>query len=456
MIQPLDAVVLGVVEGLTEYLPVSSTGHLILTAHALGLRGEGVKTFEVVIQFGAIAAVLGLYRQRVGSMWRGVTAQETHGRTLLRNITLSFLPAVVAGLALHRTIKAHLFNTWPVVWALAVGGILMIVADRWLRRTRQPVQRTLDSVTWREALIIGAAQCLALWPGTSRAMVTILAGMLVGLPATAAAEYSFLLALPTLGAATLLDALSNGHALMRDAGAASILCGFVSAAVVAALAVRGFVHYLTRHGLEPFGWYRLAVALLVWLMASGVVNVAGSSEETMARKPETATFAGGCFWCMEPAFEALGGIVSVAAGYTGGTTPHPTYEEVSSGTTDHVEAVQIVYNPAKVAYDQLLHIFWENIDPTQADGQFADHGPQYRTAIFYHTDEQRRLAEASKAALAQSGKFTQPIVTEIVPALPFYPAEEYHQDYAKKNPLRYQLYKTGSGREEFLKKTWKR
>jgi len=174
----------------------------------------------------------------------------------------------------------------------------------------------------------------------------------------------------------------------------------------------------------------------------------------MGQQTETATFAGGCFWCMEPAFEALEGIHSVAAGYTGGTTPNPTYKEVSSGATGHVEAVQIVYDPAKVMYEQLLQIFWENIDPTQADGQFADHGPQYRTVIFYATDEQKRLAEASKATLASSGKFAQPIVTEIVPALPFYPAEDYHQDYAKKNPLRYKLYKTGSGREGYLKKTW--
>jgi len=407
-----------------------------------------------VIQLGAIAAVLGLYRRRVGSMWRGVRGQDVQGRLLLRNLALSFLPAVVAGLLLHRMIKAHLFSAWPVVWALAVGGVLMIVADRWLRRTQQPTHRTLDSMTRREALIIGTAQCLALWPGTSRAMVTILAGMWLGLPATAAAEYSFLLALPTLGAAALLDAVNNGQALLQDAGAASILCGFVSAAAVAALAVRGFVRYLTRHGLEPFGWYRLAVALLVWLMASGFAGAAGSSEETMEQKPDTATFAGGCFWCMEPAFEALGGIISVAAGYTGGTTPNPTYEDVNSGATGHVEAVQIVYDPAKVTYDQLLDIFWQNIDPTQADGQFADRGRQYRTAIFYHTDEQKQLAGASKAKLAASGKFTKPIVTSVDPATTFYPAEDYHQDYYKKNPLRYQLYKTGSGREGYLKKTW--
>jgi len=157
---------------------------------------------------------------------------------------------------------------------------------------------------------------------------------------------------------------------------------------------------------------------------------------------------------MEGPFEQLDGVRSVTAGYTGGATQNPTYEEVSAGTTGHAEAVQIVYEPAKVSYETLLEVFWRNIDPTQPDGQFADHGRQYRTAIFYHTEEQQRLAEASKAQLAASGKFDQPIVTEIVPASSFYPAEDYHQDYHKKHPLRYQLYRTGSGREGYLKKTW--
>jgi peptide methionine sulfoxide reductase msrA/msrB len=208
--------------------------------------------------------------------------------------------------------------------------------------------------------------------------------------------------------------------------------------------------------IQPVGLQRRVIrACLAWLTVLGVTATEGSSEGTMAQHTDTATFAGGCFWCMEPAFEALDGIQSVTVGYTGGTTPNPTYEAVSSGTTGHVEAVQILYDPAKVRYEQLLQIFWENIDPTQADGQFADHGSQYRTVIFYHTQQQQQVAEASKAALANSGKFTKPIVTAVEPASPFYPAEDYHQNYAKKNPLRYQLYKTGSGREGFLKKTWK-
>ncbi len=171
-------------------------------------------------------------------------------------------------------------------------------------------------------------------------------------------------------------------------------------------------------------------------------------------RTETATFAGGCFWCTEGAFEHVPGVVSVTSGYTGGTVVNPTYEQVSSGTTGHAESVQVVYDPAKVSYQQLLEVFWRNIDPTTKDRQFSDTGTQYRTVIFYHSNEQQRLAEASKAELGRSGKFSRPIVTEIVPASTFYPAEDYHQDYYKKNPLRYNLYRIGSGRDGYLKKVW--
>lgn len=173
-------------------------------------------------------------------------------------------------------------------------------------------------------------------------------------------------------------------------------------------------------------------------------------------KPATAvaTFAGGCFWCMEGPFEQLNGVHSVTSGYTGGTKDNPTYEEVSSGATGHAEAVQIVYDPSKISYEQLLEVFWRQIDPTTPNQQFADHGSQYRTAIFYHTKEQKRLAEASKVTLAKSGKFDKPIATEIAPASTFFSAEDYHQDYYKKNPLRYKLYRVGSGRDRYLKETW--
>lgn len=167
-----------------------------------------------------------------------------------------------------------------------------------------------------------------------------------------------------------------------------------------------------------------------------------------------ATFAGGCFWCMVKPFDEQPGIEKVVSGYTGGHKENPTYEEVCSDTTGHVEAVQITFNPEIFPYEKLVELFWQQIDPTDEGGQFADRGESYKTAIFYHSEEQRQIAEKSKENLAKSGRFSKPIVTPIIEAKPFYPAEEYHQDYHKKHPIRYKMYRKGSGREEFLKEAW--
>ncbi|MBT2639118.1 MULTISPECIES: peptide-methionine (S)-S-oxide reductase MsrA [unclassified Bacillus (in: firmicutes)] len=169
---------------------------------------------------------------------------------------------------------------------------------------------------------------------------------------------------------------------------------------------------------------------------------------------ELATFAGGCFWCMVKPFDEQPGIVSVVSGYTGGTTENPTYEQVCSETTGHYEAVQITYNPEIFPYEKLLELYWQQIDPTDPGGQFYDRGQSYQTAIFYHNEEQRQLAEESKRTLAESGVFTKPIATQILPAKTFYPAETYHQDYYKKNPGHYNAYHRGSGRSAFIKNHW--
>lgn len=169
---------------------------------------------------------------------------------------------------------------------------------------------------------------------------------------------------------------------------------------------------------------------------------------------EQATFAGGCFWCMEPPFEILEGVINVVSGYAGGSTENPTYEEVTSGRTGHVETVQITYDPSKISYSELLDVFWQQIDPTDPYGQFTDKGGQYRTLIFYHSEEQRRLAEESKEALDASGRFKKPLVTEIVKFSNFYKAEDYHQDYYKKNTPRYKSYRFHSGRDRFLEEVW--
>jgi peptide-methionine (S)-S-oxide reductase len=169
---------------------------------------------------------------------------------------------------------------------------------------------------------------------------------------------------------------------------------------------------------------------------------------------EKATFAGGCFWCMEHPFDELNGVVSVTSGYTGGHTKNPTYEEVSAGGTGHAESVQIVYDPAKISYEKLLAVYWHNIDPTVKDRQFCDSGHQYRSAIFYHTEAQRLAAVKSKAALEAHKPFAGPVVTEITKATEFYPAEEYHQHYYKKNPIRYRYYRFGCGRDHRLQELW--
>lgn len=176
--------------------------------------------------------------------------------------------------------------------------------------------------------------------------------------------------------------------------------------------------------------------------------------DTKDKKLEKATFGGGCFWCIQYAFDKVQGVVSTTVGYTGGSKKNPTYEEISSGTTGHAEGIDIVFDTSKITYPELLDVFWKNIDPTTPNKQFADEGTQYRTTIFFHNEGQKRLAIASKEKLAKSGKFKKPIVTEIVPASTFYKAEEYHQKYYEKNSLRYKAYHSGSGREQYLNKIW--
>jgi len=205
----------------------------------------------------------------------------------------------------------------------------------------------------------------------------------------------------------------------------------------------------------------LSVMVIVLLASAAIARAASSGKETPPLvepgKPgayEKATFAGGCFWCMEHPFDELPGVVSVTSGYTGGSKAKPTYEEVSAGGTGHAESVQVVYDPSKIGYEKLLAIFWHNIDPTVKDRQFCDIGHQYRSAVFYHSEEQRRLAEESKAALLKSKPFRDPVVTEITRATDFYPAEDYHQHYYKKNPIRYKYYRASCGRDNRLKELW--
>jgi undecaprenyl-diphosphatase len=255
---------LGIVEGLTEYLPVSSTGHLILTQRLLDIpAGQAADAYAICIQAGAILAVLGLYWTPVKRMARGILGRDRQGLTLAINIIVAFLPAAVIGLLFDAAIEEHLFGLVPITVAWLVGGLAILAVPRW-RRPRRPEEdggRELMTLTWRMALLIGFAQCLAMWPGTSRSLVTILAGTLVGLSLRSAVEFSFLLGLVTLTAATAYKAVDGGAAMLQAYGWTTMGIGFFFATLSAALAVKWMVAYLNRHSLMIFGIYRVALGL---------------------------------------------------------------------------------------------------------------------------------------------------------------------------------------------------
>jgi undecaprenyl-diphosphatase len=264
------AILLGIVEGLTEYLPVSSTGHLVLFGHWLGLNDDDPsgKAFEIVVQLGAILAVLVHYRVLLGNRARGLWSGDPRSLRLLSALAIAFIPAAIAGLLLRKTIKAHLQTPVPVAAALIAGGIVMIAVERWLRRRKPNEDAGLEAVTPMRALAIGFGQCFSLWPGTSRSMSTIVAGQLVGLSTATAAEFSFLLALPTLGAATVYEGFKSRAVLAAGVGAASMTAGLVVSFVVAWAVIATFLKYLKAHGLEPFGWYRIVLGGIVfWILA---------------------------------------------------------------------------------------------------------------------------------------------------------------------------------------------
>jgi undecaprenyl-diphosphatase len=262
------AMILGVVEGLTEYLPISSTGHLILFGallEKLGQKSEGSGSFDIVIQLGAVLAVVVQYRELLGRRVRGLLVRDRAAIDLVMALAAGFVPTAVAGLLFRKAIKAHLFGPLPVAAALVVGGIVMIVVERLRKahaRGEPPGLVGLEHVTPKRALLIGLGQCFSLWPGTSRSMCTILAGQATGLSTATSAEFSFLLALPTLGAACAYEAYKGRHELAQT-GAANVAIGFVVSFFVAWVVIAAFVKYLQKRGLEPFGYYRIALGLVV-------------------------------------------------------------------------------------------------------------------------------------------------------------------------------------------------
>ncbi len=269
------AIILGIVEGVTEYLPVSSTGHLLLAGHILGIEKSSVTSlkdkkakeaadaYTICIQIGAILAVIGLYRRHIRQMAIGLMGKDEQGLKLLINIILGFIPAAVIGLLLNRTIKAYLFGIWPVIAAWFVGGVAILIISS---KNRQPGQKpnstSLYDLSWKSALIIGMAQCIAMWPGISRSLITIGGGLLTGLTMASAVEFSFLLGVVTLSAATAFDILKHGQVMLQVFHPLPLATGVVVAFISAVISVKWMVAYLNRHGLEIFGYYRIAISIL--------------------------------------------------------------------------------------------------------------------------------------------------------------------------------------------------
>lgn len=276
LISAFQAFILGIVEGITEYLPISSTGHLTLASQLLGLRNSGltedqlaaIEAYEIIIQSGAILAVVFLYKDAILDLIKGIFGKSVAGRKLFVNICLAALPALVVGYALHKVIEKHLHFPGPVLAALAIGGVIMILWERFAHKQEAEGKENLrlEDLSPQKALSIGCLQCLALWPGTSRSMVTILGGMLVGLKRPIAAEFSFLVGLPVLLAATAYKGMKDGPILVQHVGWVSILVGLVTSTVFAIIAVKWLISFLNRHGLAPFGWYRLILAVVYFFI----------------------------------------------------------------------------------------------------------------------------------------------------------------------------------------------
>jgi undecaprenyl-diphosphatase len=273
----VKAILLGLVEGITEFLPISSTGHLIVTQRLIDVGREpatkdAADTYAITIQAGAILAVVVLYWRRLLTMGRGIVGRDEEGRQLTGVLVVAFVPAALIGVALEDTIKGRLFGVWPVIVAWAVGGVVILACARWVRARGLASGAPLEAMTLRTGLVIGLAQSLALWPGTSRSLVTIIAALTLGFSMHASVEFSFLLGLVTLTAATAYDALRHGSEMFDTYGLGSPILGFVVAFIAAVIAIRWMVGYLERHGLELFGWFRLGVAALALvLLATGVL-----------------------------------------------------------------------------------------------------------------------------------------------------------------------------------------
>lgn len=448
----LQLVTLAFVQGVTEFLPISSSAHLILVAKFTTWTDQGL-SLDIAAHLGSLIAVCVYFRKDINSIchsWfsnRGKNLQ-CGDRLLSIYLFVATLPIVVCGLVFYDFIAAELRSVYVIGVMTILFGLVLWVSDAIGSKSR-----LLAAMKWRDAILIGVIQALALIPGTSRSGVTISAALLLGFSRESAVRFSFLLGIPTIFAAVVYEII--GESFSMDLGQWLTLGVMtVLSAIFAYGGIYYFIRLLDRIGMLPFILYRIILGVFIITFSMNFNSTHALSSTDAMKNTKVAIFAGGCFWCMEEPFDSLPGVYITTVGYIGGTKENATYSEVSKGHTRHVEAIKVAYDDSEISFAQLLEVYWKNIDPFDAGGQFCDRGRQYASVVYFLNQEQASETKRQIEELKNSRFPNNEIVTAIRPAGQFYTAEPYHQNYYLNNTVRYKLYRYQCGRDARLREIW--
>ena len=450
----LQLVTLAFVQGVTEFLPISSSAHLILVAKFTTWTDQGL-SLDIAAHLGSLIAVCVYFRKDVirlcCSWFSGKRNIMRCGDKLLSvYLTVATLPIVLFGLVFYDFIATELRSVYVIGVMTILFGLVLWASDAIGSKSR-----LLDDMKWRDVIFIGVIQALALIPGTSRSGVTISAALLLGFSRENAVRFSFLLGIPTILAAVVYEIFTEdfimGSAQWLTLGAMTAL-----SAIFAYGSIYYFIRLLDRIGMLPFVLYRLILGVFIIVFSMNSASTHAESSVDPVQDARIAIFAGGCFWCMEEPFDSLSGVLSTTVGYIGGTKENATYTEVSKGYTRHVEVIEVAYDNSEISFAQLLEIYWKNIDPFDAGGQFCDRGRQYSSAVYFLNQEEESETKRQLEELQKLRFPNDTIVTAIRRAGQFYPAESYHQNYYLNNPVRYKLYRYQCGRDSRLNEVWGR
>ena len=448
----LQLVTLAFVQGVTEFLPVSSSAHLILVAKFSTWTDQGL-SLDIAAHLGSLIAVCVYFRKDINRLcysWFPSKRKTIRCGDKILSICLivATLPIVLSGLVFHDFIAAELRSVYVIGVMTIVFGVVLYASDAIGSKSR-----LLDSMNWRDAIYIGMIQTLALIPGTSRSGVTISAALLLGFSRESAVRFSFLLGIPTILAAVVYEIVANSFVISPTQW---LTLGTMTAlsAVFAYGGIYYFIRLLDKIGMLPFILYRLILGLFIIVFSMNFTSTHAVSLEDQIQNTQSAIFAGGCFWCLEEPFDSAIGVNATTVGYIGGSKENANYNEVSKGHTRHVEAIKVTYDPSEISFAQLLAVYWKNIDPFDSEGQFCDRGQQYASVVYFSNQEEEREVSRQLEELQNFRFPNNKIVTAIKPAVQFYPAEHYHQNYYLNNPVRYKLYRYQCGRDSRLREVW--